>query len=221
MILNEHQIERYSRQIIVPHVGGQAQQRLLNADVAIVAEVRDAEMAVAYLAGAGVGRTRIYPVDEPASYQRMVEHVRDLNPEVTAAVENGASSSDVNAPAAPALVLALIGSARAAEVAESFCRMHNDTASVIARLANLARVAVLPTPPPCALCADADLWNAPYERGANDGMATMLALVEAFKLLAGFDEHPKPRLFEFAGYSTTPRMLGRRADAPRCGCEAR
>lgn len=220
MILNEHQIERYSRQIIVPRVGGRAQERLLNAEVAIVAEVRDAEMAVAYLAGAGVGQIRVHPVDEPASYQQMVERVRDLNPEVVAAVENGGRSSDASAPTVPDLVLALIGSAHAAEVAESLCRMHSDKASVVARLDSLARVAVLPAPPPCALCADADLWNTPEERGTNDGVAAMLAVVEAFKLLAGFDEHPKPRLFEFASYSTTPRLLGRRIDAPRCGCEA-
>lgn len=221
MILNEHQIDRYSRQIIVPRVGGRAQERLLDASVTIVAEARDTEMAVAYLAGAGVGRTRIHPVDDPALYQRIAEQVRDLNPEAVATVENGARSSDVNVSAAPDLVLALIGSAHAAKVAESLCRTHRATASVIARLDTRALVAVLPTPPPCALCAAADLWGSPSERGTNDGVVAMLAAVEAFKLLAGFDEHPRPRLFEFAGYSATPRVPGRRSDTVRCRCEAR
>jgi hypothetical protein len=216
MILNEQQIERYSRQIIVPRVGGRAQERLLRAHVVIVAEACDAEMA--YLTGAGVGRTTIHPVNEPALYKRMVERTRDLNPEVVATVENGVRSSNASAPPAPNLVLALINNARSVKAAESLCRSYNGSPSVIARLDALARVAVMPTPPPCALCADADLWSTPDGRGANSGVAAMLALVEAFKVLAGFDEHPTPRLFEFTGYSTTPRALRPRADATRCEC---
>jgi hypothetical protein len=219
MILNEQQIERYSRQIIVPRVGGHAQERLLDARVAIVAETFDAEAALAYLAGAGVGRITIHPAGEPASYERIVELIRDLNPEVAATI-SGAGSSDLSAWPAPDLMLALIGSARAAEVAASFCGTYNGAPAVIARLDVPPRVAVLPAPPPCALCADAELWSTFDGRGANNRIAAMLAVVEAFKLLAGFDEHPAPRLFKFSGYSATPRTLGRRASGPPCGCEA-
>jgi molybdopterin/thiamine biosynthesis adenylyltransferase len=55
MALSDGQIERYSRQIIVPRVGGRAQERLLSARIAIVGDSRDLAAPLAYLAAAGVG----------------------------------------------------------------------------------------------------------------------------------------------------------------------
>jgi hypothetical protein len=221
MILNDQQIERYSRQIIVPGVGGRAQERLLGACAALVAEPGDAEAALAYLAGAGVGRIMIHPVGERAPYERIIARLRDLNPDVAATLSDDNRPFGGEAPPAPDLILALLGSARAVEAAASVCRVHGFAAAVIARLDAPARVAVLLAPPPCAFCADADLLALPGARGANAGVAAMVAVTEAFKLLAGFDEHPAPRMIEFAGYAATPRALGRRAGGARCcGCEA-
>jgi hypothetical protein len=56
MTLTEAQIERYSRQIIVPHIGGRGQERLLAARMLLVGDARDIEAPIAYLAGAGVGK---------------------------------------------------------------------------------------------------------------------------------------------------------------------
>lgn len=215
MMLDAQQIERYSRQIIVPRVGGRAQERLLGARATLIGEAADIEAALAYLAGAGVGQIAIYPVGQPESYRRMVEHTRGLNPEVVAT-----AGAVTDAPV-PDLILALVGNARALASAASVLRENSATSTVIARLDAPARVAVLPAPPPCALCADADLWSAPGERGANGGVAAMLAVVEAFKLLAGFDERPAPRVFEFADYCAAPHVLSRRAGDVRCGCELR
>ncbi len=58
-MLSNEQIERYSRQIILPQVGGRGQERLLGAAVAIVgADVMGCAAAL-YLAGAGVGKLTI------------------------------------------------------------------------------------------------------------------------------------------------------------------
>ena len=83
MVLTDTQIERYSRQIIVPGVGGHAQERLLASRVAIVAAPADASGAVAYLAGAGVGRIVVHPVGDGAPYRALVERIGDLNPDVS------------------------------------------------------------------------------------------------------------------------------------------
>jgi len=57
-MLADAQIERYSRQIILPRFGGRGQERLLAASVAIIGVDRHAAIAAHYLAAAGVGRLR-------------------------------------------------------------------------------------------------------------------------------------------------------------------
>ncbi len=58
-MLSETQIERYSRQIILPQVGGRGQEKLLAAGVAIVADGAASSTIAVYLAAAGVGRLAI------------------------------------------------------------------------------------------------------------------------------------------------------------------
>ena len=63
-MLSDPQIERYSRQIILPQVGGRGQKRLLQASVLVSGESSLQTGALLYLAAAGVGRLGIYGIKE-------------------------------------------------------------------------------------------------------------------------------------------------------------
>jgi hypothetical protein len=54
-MLTDAQIDRYSRQIVLSEIGGQGQERLLRAEVAIHGGGDAALVCASYLAGAGVG----------------------------------------------------------------------------------------------------------------------------------------------------------------------
>ncbi|HEY2525931.1 MAG TPA: hypothetical protein VGI29_12780 [Candidatus Binataceae bacterium] len=242
--LTDGQIERYSRQIIVPGVGGLAQERLLAAHAALVARPEDAAAALGYLAGAGVGRITIHPVGDRAPYAAPIERARDLNPDAKAALaqegtENGTEDADANAsshassdrsPARYDLLFALIGDTQTAAAATRVTHEHRAAAAIIARLATPARIAILPAPPPCPLCAGPelhgnlsdDLPDTPGAPAANAGVVAMAAVAEAFKLLAGLaGQQLESTLIDFDGYAARTRTLGREARGERhCICEA-
>jgi len=63
MSLNEKQIERYSRQILLPQVGGKGQEKLLAAKVLIVGAGGLGSPVATYLAAAGVGTLGVVDSD--------------------------------------------------------------------------------------------------------------------------------------------------------------
>ena len=73
MGLSEEQIQRYSRHILLPEVGGVGQERLLASSV-LIAYSEDEESAaltaLVYLAAAGVGRIGWCPLDESDGISR-------------------------------------------------------------------------------------------------------------------------------------------------------
>lgn len=64
MSLNDDQVERYSRQILLPDVGGKGQERLLAAKVLVLGAGGLGSPVAAYLAGAGVGTLGIVDSDQ-------------------------------------------------------------------------------------------------------------------------------------------------------------
>lgn len=101
MNLTEQQIERYSRHIILPGVGGKGQARLLSGRVLIVGAGGLGSPAALYLGAAGVGTIGIVDADDVdlSNLQRQVIHampdvgrpkvdsaaekIRAINPDVT------------------------------------------------------------------------------------------------------------------------------------------
>lgn len=76
MSLREEQIERYSRQIILPNVGGKGQEKILKAKVLVIGAGGLGSPCALYLAGAGVGRLGIVDSDkvELNNLQRQIIH---------------------------------------------------------------------------------------------------------------------------------------------------
>lgn len=76
MKLTDEQIERYSRQIILPNVGGKGQEKLFNAKVLIVGTGGLGAPCSFYLAAAGVGKIGLVDSDkvEINNLQRQIAH---------------------------------------------------------------------------------------------------------------------------------------------------
>lgn len=76
MALNEQQIERYSRHILLPEVGGKGQQKLLNSSVLCIGAGGLGSPIVMYLAAAGVGRIGLIDADvvDVSNLQRQIAH---------------------------------------------------------------------------------------------------------------------------------------------------
>ncbi|MFH1901476.1 MAG: molybdopterin-synthase adenylyltransferase MoeB [Candidatus Omnitrophota bacterium] len=76
MNLTEEQIERYSRQILLPNVGGKGQEKLLNAKVLIIGAGGLGSPCALYLASAGIGKIGIVDFDkvELNNLQRQILH---------------------------------------------------------------------------------------------------------------------------------------------------
>jgi len=86
----DEQIKRYSRQIILPEVGGKGQRRLLSASVLILGAGGLGSSSIAYLAAAGVGTLGIIDNDtvEISNLQRQIIHSGNIGLPKAKSAEN-------------------------------------------------------------------------------------------------------------------------------------
>jgi hypothetical protein len=190
MSLTDSQIDRYSRQIIVPRVGGHGQERLLAARVLLVGDARDIEAPLAYLVGAGVGAIS---VKAAMSAEKLAE-MRELNPDVSVTLaDEPASRVD--------LALVIIGSEATRKIASKRVNDSDLRALVIARLDAPGKIEIIPD------AHSAQTVGAAFgTRSEAADFIAMIATAEAFKLIAGYAENPTRATIEFDGYETRVRV---------------
>jgi hypothetical protein len=217
--LTNRQIERYSRQIIVDKFGGVAQERLLTSRVLLIANYADAEAVLAYLVGAGVGNIDLRSDLDIAARGTIIARMRDLNSD--SAVVIGDAAADMNID----LAIAIVGDDATLVRARALCDRASNSAdrprfgTVLARLDVPAKLAVIPSRPPCLQCANAGELLAPVGPSAdNAGFIAMLAVLESIKLLTQYAPAQKPTLLEFHDYQASMRTLDSVAGFA-CGCD--
>ncbi|HKV54363.1 MAG TPA: ThiF family adenylyltransferase [Candidatus Binataceae bacterium] len=214
MGLNNQQIERYARQIIVPGVGGLAQERLLASRLTLLGSAHDVAPVLAYMAGAGVGRIHLWLTGgDQAAQIELLGQAQNLNRDVVVTASNS-----IEAPAD--LVFALAGDSATARLIRSSAIADSGAPLVVAALNEPLSVAVFPRPSPCLRCADIDPPAYSDRRGDNAGFVAMVAATEVFRLLAGLAPDSRPTLLSFEGYRCTARELKQKALAQKCACMA-
>ncbi len=211
MPLSNAQIERYSRQIVVPGFGGRAQQRLLAAEIAVLGAYDDVAMPLRYLAGAGVGTIHVDRQSAGPRADELIARVNSLNPDV--AVDGTLSSTE-------SLVFALVGDAASRGGLVGVAARGQRSAFVVARLDTPGKIAVMRAIPPCPVCADADLVAPAGQRVQQSHFVAMVAATEALKLAAGLGDSRAACIIEFSGYESRARPLGI-AEAGHCGTAAK
>jgi hypothetical protein len=197
-LLTDTQIDRYSRQIILPEVGGLGQERLLAARVTLLAEIEDLTPALNYLVGAGVGNIHLDCGADAGNIGGVIAAMAELNPEVRIEPSAPAAGDD------QALIV-LAGSNRTIEAVPRINESAVCTRVIFARLGEPCVVAVLTSRPPCLACVGTMLL-APIERGPFAVPAAMVAAAETIKCLLAVAPQPS-RLIEFSGYESRSSRL--------------
>jgi hypothetical protein len=199
MTLTDAQIERYSRQIIVPRVGGRGQERLLAARMLLAGDARDIEAPLAYLVGAGVGTIAVRLSGDQDGFTEKIAAARELNAGVSVTVGDE-SEGRVD------LALLIVGSEAARKVADEIVSYREVRAWVVARLDAPGKIAVIPGGSPSPRTVDASMHPGVGTRSEAADFIAMLATAEAFKLIAGYAENPSRATIEFDGYQTRVRV---------------
>lgn len=224
MALSEAEVARYARQLLLPGLGEEAQERLRAARVRITGGGPALGPAITYLAEAGVGTLWIDDPDEVAPGDGGgwiftpgdVGRPRGAAAAAAARALNGFVHADVFRPGSrPTAVLA--------------CGAHADVTRAIAEEARLlalplvaadvdgqgGAVTVVPVGAPCYACATRPGLGAPP---TAEGAAVMgaLAALEMSLLLSGAAQEPLARRVEvFRGAPLTRPTLRQ----PGCACQ--
>lgn len=241
----EEQVERYSRHILLPEVGGEGQERLLGSSAFVVGAGGLGSPALLYLAAAGVGRLGVIDGDvvDLSNLQRQVIHrtkdvgrkktlsaeetIRALNPDCEVAAISEPLTVDNARAVLRGYDVVLDGSDNfATRFLVSDCCWFEGIPLVSAAVLQFEGQLMTMAPGEgnacyrCMLPEPPPPGAAPSCReagilGALTGVMGTLQTMEALKLLLGIGTPMTRRLLVYDGLECTFRTLKRRPD-PKC-----
>lgn len=245
MGLGEREVERYSRQLVLPEWTGAVQERLKAASAIVVGAGALGSPAATYLACAGVGRIGVVDGDwvELSNLQRQPLHFTpdiDAQKAETAAQKLGVLNTEISVEAYPVEVDAgnvaaiVSGADVVLDCTDSFASRYlvND-ACCAARIPLVEAgalgfgglvLAIRPGETACYRCA---FPTAPAVEqkcadlgmlGAVAGVIGSLQALEALKLLTGLGRPPGDTIIQFDGLTLEQTLVrtSRRADCSAC-----
>lgn len=244
--MNDNQLLRYSRQIMLPQVDISGQQRLLNAKVLIIGVGGLGSPAALYLAAAGVGHLTLYDDDrvDLSNLQRQITHytsdigtdkvfssqqtLKNINPEVEVTAIKARLSGD-----------ALLAAVQAADVvldcSDNFSTRFAVNAACVQLQTPLVSGAAIRfegqvsvfTPgindSPCYNCLYRDEGEEMQNCARNGVLAPITGIIgsiqalEAMKLIMGIGKHLAGRLLLLDGLSMEWQTMRLKRN-PQCPC---
>jgi molybdopterin/thiamine biosynthesis adenylyltransferase len=245
MALSEREIERYSRQLVLPEWSGAVQERLSRATAVVVGAGALGSPAATYLAAAGVGRLGIVDGDwvEISNLQRQFLHYTpDLEAQKaeSAAQKLGVLNSEITVEPYPVEVdeenvTAIIAGADVVlDCTDSFASRYLINDACCAERVPVVEggalgfggmvMAIRPGETACYRCAfptapaGAQTCSEAGMLGAVAGVIGSLQALEALKLLSGVGTAPGDVIVQFDGLSLTQTLVrtSRRADCSAC-----
>jgi molybdopterin/thiamine biosynthesis adenylyltransferase len=222
MPLSEVQIERYSRQIILPEVGGRGQTRLLQSAVTVVGDGPLAYTVMLYLTAAGVGRITWCVSDGTLATggQRLHDDLNDLNPDVHLRLERLDPTAEGAVPADPPSALIVVIPSDALTLAGANLRAIQQRVPLIVGLADghMGWMAAF-AERPCACCW-AVTWpasTAVSDDPATGGVIGSLAALTGVQFLLGIGATRWGTVLQYDGSKST---MTESPVAARPGCSA-
>lgn len=245
MALSEREIERYSRQLVLPEWSGAVQERLREATAVVVGAGALGSPAAAYLAAAGVGRLGVVDGDwvEISNLQRQFLHFTpdiDAQKSESAAQKLGLLNTEITVEPYPVEVdgdnadAIVMGADVVLDCTDSFETRYLINEACCAQRVPLVEagalgfggmvMAIRPGETACYRCAFPTApTNAPSCRdagmlGAVAGVIGSLQALEALKLLTGVGDTPGDRILQFDGLTLQHTLVrtSRRADCSAC-----
>jgi hypothetical protein len=203
-MLTDAQIDRYSRQIVLPEIGGSGQLRLLSSRLVVISGLGELEPALSYLVGAGIGTIDIHCAADIQERRRVRTRMRDLNSQVR--IIWGTQLGQVRKGVQPASEALLLLSARskASNSGEMQCLDDAEESNrlaphglrarylrlpplptVAAHLAEPLEMAVIASRPPCLACIGGYYLEPTGARVTDWELVAMMAVTEVLKILVG------------------------------------